>query len=59
MDLNISKNDNITMYLEINIFYQAPRGNPVRRMFIVMHLANAYSNIVISTHMLIMDLLNL
>ena len=37
MDLNISKNDNITMYLEINIFYQAPRGNPVRRMFIVMH----------------------
>ena len=46
------------MYLEINILYQVPQGNPVLIMFIVMY-SNAYSNIVISTHMLIMDLLNL
>ena len=29
--------NNITMYLEINILYQVPQGNPVLIMFIVMH----------------------
>ena len=37
MKWTLTYNDNIKMYLEINIFYQAPRGNAVRRMFIVMH----------------------